>query len=239
MPGLFSNIRQKRVDEGRGALFPGLGTIPDPTPGSRGARPQELADELVAREDARQGDILQGRNAIESAFAGFDSNFFNQHAQDVTGHFFPQIDEQFGRANARTRASLADRGVGQSSIAGNRFGELLKTRLDARTNAANSAVGSANELRGNVERAKTDLFNLNASAADPAAANTQALAAAGSLVAPPTTSPLGDVFGAALGPIQAGIQSYQNRGPAPYTPIAAPGGGVPIPRRRPSTTVVN
>lgn len=208
---LFSNIRQKRVDQGLPLLFPGVGKRPDPTPGSAGARPQELADELRGREDQRQQDILAGRDAINNAFSRFNDDYYNTFAADYTSHYYPQIDRQYDRAQGQTRASLADRGVGQSSIAGHAFADLLKTRLDARNQVAAGAVDAANALRSNVENTRTNLFGLNEAAADPAALNTQAQAQATALVAPPTTNPLGQIFASTLGPLTAGIQSYQNR----------------------------
>ena len=215
--GLFQNIRQKRVDAGKPLLFPNRGTVPSPTPGSPGAAvpsPGSIAGGLRDQEAERQANITRGRTNIDNAFGRFDNNYYQNFADNYLGYYFPQIEEQYGNAEGKSRASLVNRGMDESTVAGGVFSNLLRERSRARTDVANNAASATQGLRGNVERTKTDLYNLNESAADPAAANTRASAEATALVAPPTVSPLGQIFSAAMAPAFYGAQSYRNRMPA-------------------------
>jgi len=230
--GLFQNIRQKRVDAGKPLLFPNRGTVPSPTPGSPGAatpRAGSIAADLREQEAERQANITQGRTNIDNAFGRFDDNYYQNFADNYLGYYFPQIDEQYGNAEGKSRASLVNRGMDESTVAGGVFSNLLRERSRARTDVANNAANATQGLRGNVERTKTDLYNLNESAADPAAANTRASAEATALVAPPTVSPLGQIFSAAMAPAFYGAQSFRNRAPAPYSsPYGGSGSGTVV-----------
>lgn len=217
--GLFSNIRQRRVDAGKPLLFPGMGNVPTATPGSPGATtqtPTQIADDLKEQERQRQLRITEGRGAIDAAFSRFNDGYFSGFANDFTNYYNPQIDDQYGRAVGTTRAALRNRGMGQSTVAGGAFSDLWRDRTRARTEVANNAAGAAASLRGNVERTKTDLYGLNESAADPAAANARATAEATAIVAPPTVSPIGQIFAASMQPVLAGVNAYRNRAGQPY-----------------------
>ena len=219
--GIFSNIRQRRVDAGKPILFPGIGTIPTATPGSVGAQtqtPQQTADDLKEQERQRQLRITEGRGKIDAAFSRFNDGYFGQFANDFTNYYTPQIEDQYSRAVGTTRAALKNRGIDQSTVAGGAFSDLFRDKSRANIDVANNAAAGAASLRGNVERTKTDLYGLNESAADPAAANARATAEATALVAPPTTSPLGQIFAASLQPIVAGVNAYKNRA-IPYAPV--------------------
>lgn len=224
--GLFQNIRQNRVDAGKPLIFPNRGTVPQPTPGSPGAaipQPRDIADDLKEQERLRQERITQGRAAIDSAFSRFDDNYFRNFAGDFTNYYNPQIDEQFNRAMGTTRAALKNRGIDQSTVAGGAFSDLMRDRLRARTDVANNAAAGAASLRGNVERTRSDLYGLNESAADPAAANARATAEATAIVGPQSYSPLGQVFAASMQPLVAGVNAYRNRAPNPGYPNAPTG----------------
>lgn len=230
--GIFSNIRQRRVDAGKPLLFPNLGTVPTPTPGSPGANtptPGGIANDLKAQEAKRQADILAGRGQIDAQFARFNDGYYQGFANNFLDYYFPQIEDQYRTATGKSRAQLVNRGMDQSTVAGGVFSNLLRDRQRARTDVANNATNATQTLRGNVERTKTDLYNLNESAADPAAANARASAEATALVAPPTVSPLGQIFTAAMAPVMAGAQAWRNRAPAPYTsPYGGSGSGTVV-----------
>lgn len=230
--GIFQNIRQRRVDAGKPLLFPNRGTVPTATPGSPGAgltTPANIADNLRDQEAERQQNIAQGRTKIDEAFGRFDDNYYQGFANNFLNYYFPQIDEQYQNASGKSQAALVNRGIDQSTVGGGVFSNLLRERTRARTDVANNAASATQGLRGNVERTKTDLYNLNESAADPAAANARATAEATALVAPPTVGPLGQIFSAAMMPAMYGAQAYRNRAPAPYTsPFGGNGSGTVV-----------
>jgi hypothetical protein len=182
--------------------------------------------ELKEQEARRQANIRDGRTRIESAFSRFNDGYFGDFVNDFLSHYFPQIDEQYDSATGTARASYRDRGIGQSTVAARGMANLFTERGRARTQVANDAQGAANNLRGQVENTKTNLYNLNQSAADPEAANIRAQAEASALVAPPNYSPLGQVFASAMQPIVNAGQAYRNRAPTPYvSPYAGATGG--------------
>jgi len=229
--GLFSNIRQGRVDAGKPLLFPGIGTVPSPTPGSPGALTPsagDLANDLKEQERQRQLRITEGRGKINDAFGRFNNDYYAGYGNEITNYYTPQIDEQYRGAMGSARAALKNRGMDQSTVAASAFGDLFRDRNRATMKVANDASASIGQLRGNVERTKTDLYSLNESAADPAAANARASAEASAIVAPPQVSPIGQIFASSLQPILYGAQAYRNRMPAGsnyQTPWPAGGSG--------------
>lgn len=171
---------------------------------------------LEKQERERQANIKAGKGKIDTAFGQFDDSYYDAYKGDYTGYYFPQIDSQFGDATAKLTAALAGRGMLESTPGINAIGDLTETYNTQRTGIANEAQDAAQKLRANVENNKSDLYALNLSAADPEAANTLAQGRAASLAAPPATSPLTQVFAAALQPYLNYQSASQNRAGAPY-----------------------
>lgn len=158
------------------------------------------AKALQAREDKRQADIKAGQGKIDESFAQFNPDYYNQFRTTYLNNYNPQIADQFSQARDKLTATLAGRGMLESTTGANAFGKIAKTRGDAEATVANSATDAANQLRSNVENTKSNLFNLNLSAADPAAIGAQAQAQATSIVSPASMPGLGNVFQSALQP---------------------------------------
>lgn len=183
----------------------------------------KAAQETKDREAKRQKDIGQGKTNIDSAFARFDPAYYQGYQNDYTGYYNPQLDDQFKTASAKTIAALAGRGTLESTAGNAKQGELQTQYDTARTGIANEAVDAANKLKGNVENTKTDLYSLNQASADPEAMGARAVGQATSLVAPPTTSPLGQVFASFLQPFANYQSGWQNRsGPSYSSPYGTP-----------------
>lgn len=190
------------------------------------AEARRTSADLKRQEAQRQANIKGGRTKIETAFSRFNDDYFGNYTDQYLDYYNPQIDEQYTTATGKAAASFRDRGMGQSTVAAGGLANLFKDRSRARTQVANDAASAANQLRGNVENTKTNLYNLNQSAADPESANIRAQAEATALVAPPTYSPLGQVFAASLNSIGNAGSAYQNRAPAPYrSPYSTAAGG--------------
>lgn len=154
--------------------------------------------EQRSEEEARQGRILEGQNRINEAFAQFNPEYYKKFQDASVAAQSPQVEEQYARAKDKAAALLAGRGILRSNIAANALGDVEKTRATTLGQIANDAVTQANNLRNAVEKQKTDLYTLNTSAGDPAAMANRAIGEATALVAPPTTSQLGDIFGATI-----------------------------------------
>jgi hypothetical protein len=180
-------------------------------------------------EDKRQTNIKTGQGAIDQAFSGYDDPYFSKFKQNYIDANTGDVDNQYAVAKDKLTAALADRGVLNSTIAGNGFGQLDKTRNDAFGAIANNAGDAENQFRNSVEKTKSDLYGLNTSAADPNAISARATGEAASLVAPPTTSSLGDIFSGVLSPLvnytKAAIYSPTSRGGLSLAPTSGAGNG--------------
>jgi hypothetical protein len=154
-------------------------------------------------EDDRQRQIRAGQSGIDSAFAQFDSPYYEAFRRAYTNFYNPQVADQFEQAKGKLTASLAGRGMLESTTGANRLTDLFARRAGAEADIGNQSVDAANKLRGQIEGAKTNLYQLNAGAADPALAANQAQGAAASFATQPQFSPLGQVFASALPAVAA------------------------------------
>lgn len=180
---------------------------------------------MEMREKERQLDVDLGKIGIDSAFSKFGDDYYSGYQNDFAGYYNPQLDRQFNKANDKTTASLAQRGMLESSTGANAFADLARQNAEARTNIASESQDAANKLRGQVENAKSSLYSLNEASADPQAVNAQAIGQATALVAPPTYSPLGEVFASAMNSLGNYSQARQNRATANYSSPYASGFG--------------
>lgn len=184
-------------------------------------------EELERKEAERQAKIAEGKTAIDTAFSQFDDDYYGGYKGAYLDYYLPQLDSQFTDANAKLVAALAGRGTLESTPGFNAVGKLTENYNQQRTGIANEAENAANQLQSTVENNKSDLYALNLSAADPEAMNTLAQGQATALVAPPTLSPLSQVFASALQPYLNYQSAAQNSPGAPYQSsiTTASGGG--------------
>ena len=70
-------------------------------------------------------------------------------------------------AKDKLLATLAGRDTLESSVGANALSQLDKTRNNAAVDIGNAATDASNGLRSKVDTTKTNLYSLNASAADP------------------------------------------------------------------------
>ncbi len=163
---------------------------------------QRLAQEAAARQAAaeakRQADVREGQGKIDEAFKQFDPTYYSGFQDAFRNNYTPQVDRQYAVAKDKLIATLAGRGTLESTAGAGRLGEIEGTRTGALADIGNRAVDASNELKSKVEGAKTNLYGINASVADPAAMAAQATGSAASIVAPQALSPLGNVFADAL-----------------------------------------
>ncbi len=156
--------------------------------------------QMKADEAERQNKIKQGQGKIDEAFSQFGDPYYAGFQQTYTDYYKPQIADQYSDARGKLIAALAGRGVLDSSIGANALGRVEKQRAEAEGLVANQAVDASNQLKGQVEQTKTNLYNLNRSAADPDGIAARATGEATALVAPKALSPLGQVFANSVTP---------------------------------------
>lgn len=168
-------------------------------------------------ETERQFLVDLGKVAIDKRFKKFDDDYFKGYRKDYTGYYNPQVRDQFNQTGDKLVATLADRGILDSSVGNASRADLTKEYSTAKQNIANEALDASNKLRTQVEQSKSNLYSLNEASADPMSANAQASGAATTLVAPPQYSPLGQIFASALTPFQNYVQSAQTTPTRSYT----------------------
>lgn len=170
--------------------------------------------EMKREEEKRQKAIAEGKENIDAAFGSFNDDYYSGYTNDYTNFYFPTLDDQFSQAKATLIAALAGKGTLESSIGADALANLSEVNDKERTRIGNEAENATAALRGNVEKAKTGLYALNESSADPQGINARAIGEASSLTGPAQYTPLGEVFAAALQP----YISYSKAGGGGGTP---------------------
>lgn len=178
--------------------------------------PATVSQQVQDQEAARQAAIKAGNANIDSAFAQFNDPYFQKFEDAYKGYYDPQVDSQYADADGTMEAGLARDGIDRSSIAATKHGQLFQAYGDQRAAIGDAAHAGAQELRGKVSAEKGNLYTENAASADPAQANTQALASSTALVTPPAFSPLGQLFGNFLQPFTQFASSYSNNAGKAY-----------------------
>lgn len=191
-----------------------------------GSKPPVDRSAEIARQEAaaREGKIREGRSNIDQAFSVFDPAYYDQYQQQYLDYHNPQVDEQYGDARQKLIYDLARRRMRDSTPGMTRFQDLVDAYNDRRRGIASDSLGAVNKVRQGVEQNRSDLYELNAAAADPSLASISALGRAGSLQTPPTYSPLGDLFSGFLSGAGGYMTGRQKGLPAGYGDKFAPGG---------------
>lgn len=191
------------------------------------ARQQQQATQ--AQEDKRQAAIGEGKKSIDSAFSQFDQPYFDNYTKTYTTAQNGELADQYGIAKDKLIAALAGRDTLESTGGANAISQLDKTNQDAQAQIGSNAVDATNQLKSNVNNAKTGLYNQNINAADPLAAASEAQATAGTIVAPQSVPSLSGVFASALQPL-ATAQKVNNGSLYPSqnfnAPLSGSGSGV-------------
>lgn len=185
------------------------------------------AQQAQVANDQRQAKITEGQGAIDSAFTKYDDNFFNGYQKNYVDNYNPQVDEQFGRAKEKLGYNDARRGM-QDSTSGIFNRDLLNDSYGKqRQQIGANGVQAAEGLRSDVASQKSNLYALNASAADPTLISERASAAAGTIPSTPQYSVLGDLFSGLVNS-GAAYQAGQSKAlPPGYAAAFAPGAGLP------------
>jgi hypothetical protein len=145
-------------------------------------------------EEERQQRINEGRRDIDSKFAPFDNNFYDQRAKDYESYALPQLATQERDTRNQLAAALARKGLLNSGAAIQGTAKLDQYANQKRQDVAMAGLGEANKLRSQVEDQRTTLTNQLISSGDPSAASSGAQVAAGNLKRPSAFGALGNFF---------------------------------------------
>lgn len=143
---------------------------------------QQASSQMRADEAARQAMIIGNRGKVDSAFAGFNDDFYRQAAERYTAANLPQLEDDRLKSLDQLKAALAGRGMLESTVGVNQFAELEKTAAQQRAQIAARGSDFANSIREKVGASKNSLYEAAGSAADPQGFAARATGEATSLV---------------------------------------------------------
>jgi len=152
-------------------------------------------DQAAKQEKARQAAIDQGTSDINNAFAGYNTDFYNQRAKAYQQFALPQLSQQYQQTRNQLMFNLANRGLLHSGAANTQWGQLQRTNAQDKQQIADTGISQSQDLQRQVEGQKSNLIGQLYQAADPASAAKQATATAASFTPPSTFTPLANMFG--------------------------------------------
>lgn len=147
-----------------------------------------------ALEMERQSQIAKGMAAIDDQFARFDDDFYKRRMSEVEAYQLPQLAQQETEARNQLAYSLARSGLSRSGVAASKSASLTREAATQRRAVADAAIGSANDLRQNVEQQRTALVNQVQASADPNLAAQSATRTAAAYDQPLSVKPVGNFF---------------------------------------------
>lgn len=186
------------------------------------------AEQQAKREAARRAAIMQGTQAIDTALAPFDDDYFSQRQQAYVANAMPTLDQQYADAQKQLIYALSRGGLLQSSEAATRQRQLNEERARYERDIQNAAASFANQGRTDLENTRSNLLSQLNATEDPSAAATAAANKAALLNAPPTFDALGNfVFNTATNLENLSNVATKGKGLFAASPTAAiaPAGG--------------
>lgn len=150
----------------------------------------------VAREQQQQQQsaIESGMKQINSAYSGFNDDFYNKVKKDYTSFASPQLYQQYGQNVKNLDYNLANRGLTRSSAGSDLSGLLSQGLAQGQQGVADAAQGQSDTIKNQVAQSKNTLVGQLQASADPASIAQQALTTAAGFKAPSTFAPVGNFF---------------------------------------------
>lgn len=199
-------------------------TPPAPTYRAHGAQRQtpEQMTQAAYESAIKAGKLYTG---TESS-GGFDDAFYDQRAKDVESYEMPQFADQYKGTRNTVAAALARRGLLNSGAAIKTQTSLDKYAGTKRREIADAGLTAANQLRSNVEDAKSQLVSQLVASGDPSTVSASALTQAAALRKPTAMPALGNLFSDWVSTWQAN-QNARSYDPSvqPLFSFGTPGGG--------------
>ena len=152
------------------------------------------ASEMRRQEEERQARIKAATDKVNEIFAPYDDAYFGKGATDYKAYYLPQIEKQYNDAKKSLVLSLNDRGLMQSSQAGQELADLADQYGQETTNVNNGAQDFSRSWQNNVENSRAQLLSQASTGPDSSAMASQAAAMAAAQSKMPSFSPIGDLF---------------------------------------------
>ena len=168
------------------------------------------AAEARAAEEARQGKIREGTAHINSAFSGFDEDFFNGRADALVDFQTPDLQRQYAKAREGLIKALGRSGQLQSSVRGQKFQELDEDFDRQASLIADRGRQAGNDARTAIETARSNLTQTLNATGNARAAQQSSIARASALGQTPAFDTLGVLFQDAAAGIGEGLRAERN-----------------------------
>lgn len=152
------------------------------------------ADDARAEEEARQKRIRDSRASIDTIFDTYDEDFYDRQRNAYLNYATPQVEDQFGDAMRELTFALSRSGKLDSALAARREAKAQKMKDQAMINVNKQGDDLVYTMKGNMEKARGDLYDQASSLADVDAARTLAISNFDTTSKPPIYNPVTDLF---------------------------------------------
>ena len=152
------------------------------------------ADDARAEEEARQKRIRDSRSSIDTIFNTYDEDFYDRQRNAYLNYATPQVEDKFGDAMRELTFALSRSGKLDSALAGRREAKAQKMKDQAMIDVNKQADDLVYTMKGNMEKARGDLYDQASSLADVDAARTLAISNFDTTSKPPVYNPITDLF---------------------------------------------
>jgi hypothetical protein len=169
------------------AVAAGLGAVASQPP----ALPDTGA-EMRAAEEARLARTAANRSRVDSAFAGFNDDYYGNIAKAFRDYYSPQLGEGYDEEQRRLLYA-APGGVGSTEFS-RQIGNLQTARQRDFADLSTRAHAAGEDARSAVAQQRAAVLSQAEAAEDPETFGQQAAAAAQAAARPPVYSPLTDLF---------------------------------------------
>jgi len=146
----------------------------------------------IARKQFNSGQLFGAPQTL--SFEGFQDPFYEKRAQDYVNFALPQLSQQYQQSRNAMLFGLANRGLGQSSVANQASSNLERQVGQGKQEIADTGLAQANQLRKDVEGARQQAIGQLYQSADPAQALQGAVRSAMGFQAPSTFAPIANMF---------------------------------------------
>ncbi|MFA5897857.1 MAG: hypothetical protein WC829_01965 [Hyphomicrobium sp.] len=154
----------------------------------------EAAKARIA-EERRQARIRRGTDKINNVFdKNFDRQYFREQRDNFLDYANPQIEKQYGDAQKELTFALARGGNLDSSVRGQKAGDLQELYDLNKQTIADQALSYKGKARSNVEDARAGLIATLNVTGDAQGASNAAISRASALSEPAAYSPLTQLF---------------------------------------------
>jgi hypothetical protein len=145
-------------------------------------------------EAQRQSNVASGEAQVDQSFSNFDPTFFQNYQKTILGAETPQLMDQAQTTGRNLTYALARGGNMTGSVAQQENQSLQNETALQQSTLANKAADASNQLQGQVQTQKGQLYSQLEQGGTPSTIAESAAASASQDRAPSAIQPLGNLF---------------------------------------------